>query len=617
MVLVLLLLLLPSLLYAVDTIHTEEITVKSRPWDMPGEVTSPVSSFSSDRLAALGVTSGKQLSTFVPNLWMPDYGSAMTSSVYLRGLGTRIDQPVIAVYVDDMPLADKNAYDFDLADVRRIDVFRGPQATLYGRNAMMGVMNVSTGRMADDPPLAGTMEYGTAGHVKASASWHNGTWEASAGYRRSSGFFTNQYDGSAVDPYDGGFARVRYEQRRDRLEIRNQVSWSALQQGAYPYSHLQGDTVQAVCYNDDGAYRRTILTDAAVIRWHTDRYHVQWIPSVQFLSDRMNMDQDFTSRSMFTLEQRQRQYATTQDMNIRPAHHPSWWNRQTGIYLMAKYNDMTAPVVFKQQGIDGLILDHANQGIPASLGQLRFEETSFPIHSDFDLFTGNIALYHESYWTKNRWQWVTGFRIDYEWNTMAYNSFSQIHYRLDPTMLSFRPFTTRYSGHESDSYLQCMPRISVSYQVFRRPDAPTLQLFASVSEGYKAGGFNTQLFSDILQQEMMLGLMNDKENRVQLLVAFDENGQGYLIGFRYDYTDGETDTVAKNISGLPVGSTIQLLCDRYQYDGTYDNSYYWGDPITVTEGLVTVSDVYVDASRARRTYRLTDIYNQNYWTESY
>ena len=106
-------------------------------------------------------------------------------------------------------------------------------------------------------------------------------------------------------------------------------------------------------------------------------------------------------------------------------------------------------------------------------------------------------------------------------------------------------------------------------------------------------------------------------DRVQLLIAFDENGTGYLVGFRYDYQAGETETVAKTISGLPVGATIQLLCDRYLSDGTYEAAYNWGKPITVTENTLKVSDVYLDQYNVRRSYRLTDIYNQVYWTESY
>lgn len=106
-------------------------------------------------------------------------------------------------------------------------------------------------------------------------------------------------------------------------------------------------------------------------------------------------------------------------------------------------------------------------------------------------------------------------------------------------------------------------------------------------------------------------------DRVQLLITFDENGTGELIGFRFDYQDGETDAVSKTISDLPVGSAIQLLCDRYLYDGTYEADYKWGSPITVTENMLKVSDVLLDYYTVRRSYRLTDIYNQNYWTESY
>ena len=56
----------------------------------------------------LRVTDVKELSSLVPNLHIPDYGSKMTSSVYIRGLGSRIDQPAMGVYVDGVPLLNKN-----------------------------------------------------------------------------------------------------------------------------------------------------------------------------------------------------------------------------------------------------------------------------------------------------------------------------------------------------------------------------------------------------------------------------------------------------------------------------------------------------------------------------
>ena len=73
------------------------------------------------------VAAVKDLSARTPNFHIPDYGSRMTSSIYVRGLGARIDQPVMGMNVDNVPLLNKNNYDFDLADVERIEILRGPQ----------------------------------------------------------------------------------------------------------------------------------------------------------------------------------------------------------------------------------------------------------------------------------------------------------------------------------------------------------------------------------------------------------------------------------------------------------------------------------------------------------
>lgn len=90
------------------------------------------------------VTSLKGLSALVPNLFIPDYGSKLTSAIYIRGTGSRINNPSVGLYVDNVPFMDKSAFDFNYADIERIDVLRGPQATLYGRSAMGGLIRVFT-----------------------------------------------------------------------------------------------------------------------------------------------------------------------------------------------------------------------------------------------------------------------------------------------------------------------------------------------------------------------------------------------------------------------------------------------------------------------------------------
>ena len=103
-------------------------------------------------------------------------------------------------------------------------------------------------------------------------------------------------------------------------------------------------------------------------------------------------------------------------------------------------------------------------------------------------------------------------------------------------------------------------------------------------------------------------------DRADLLLVFDsENSYGYVAGVRYDYKDGETETIAKNCEALKDGDTLDFICDYYTYDGEYQDSYRMGDRMTV-DGELTISNIYIDKQAANATYRFTDIYNQSYWT---
>jgi len=105
--------------------------------------------------------------------------------------------------------------------------------------------------------------------------------------------------------------------------------------------------------------------------------------------------------------------------------------------------------------------------------------------------------------------------------------------------------------------------------------------------------------------------------RVDLLLVFDNaNPYGYIAGARTVYTEGETETVAKGMGALEVGDTLDFLCDYYSYDGEYTDSYFLGEQMTVTEDMV-ISNVDVGEGKVKVTFRFTDIYNQQYWTEAF
>ena len=213
-----------------DTLDSSIIETSAKSVIPVERMSSPVTEVYMLDMKERGVDSPKKLSAIVPNLHIPDYGSAMTSSIYLRGFGSRMENPVLGFYIDDVPILNKNAYDIDMLDIRRATVFRGPQGTLYGRNAMCGVLSLSTLSPSSYHGLRAGIEYGSANTFFARASYYGKTSNGLAigggvSFRHSDGFYTNAFTGERCDPYDGLSLRFRIEKSlRPDLYFENIIS---------------------------------------------------------------------------------------------------------------------------------------------------------------------------------------------------------------------------------------------------------------------------------------------------------------------------------------------------------------------------------------------------------
>ena len=92
------------------------------------EVPASISSISLGDLNKKNLVDFKELSSYIPNLFLPDYGSKLTSPIYIRGIGSKLT-PSVGLYVDGIPFFDKSVFDFDMNEVNRVEVLRGPQGT--------------------------------------------------------------------------------------------------------------------------------------------------------------------------------------------------------------------------------------------------------------------------------------------------------------------------------------------------------------------------------------------------------------------------------------------------------------------------------------------------------
>ena len=103
---------------------------------------------------------------------------------------------------------------------------------------------------------------------------------------------------------------------------------------------------------------------------------------------------------------------------------------------------------------------------------------------------------------------------------------------------------------------------------------------------------------------------------VKLELVFDnDHPYGYIAGARIDYK-GATDTEARGLIELAAGDEIDFVCDYYTYNGEYEDSYYLGETLIISDpDNIKISNTYLGGDFLA-LYRITDIYNGEYWTET-
>lgn len=493
-----------------DTTALEEITVSAvKMSGIPSGSPSAFTEIGARQIADNNVESIKGISDMVPNLFMPDYGSRITSSIYVRGLGARMDQPVVGLNIDNVPVLNKDAYDLDIPDISSVVMIRGPQSTLYGRNTMGGVINITTLSPFRYQGVRLSAGYSSGNTMRYSAGWYhkfNGCVALSVVgfYNSTSGFFRNEYNGRNADPEKIFGGRVKLELNPSRrFRIRNVASVSKLLQGGYAYESVETGKIS---FNDTCFYRRFLFSDGLTLRYEGERISVTGISSVQFIDDNMTLDQDFLPLDYFTLTQKKSEWTISQDIVVRPASKPgSFYSWLAGAFGFYRRNSMQAPVTFHDYGISSLIENHRNESNPSY--PISWDTRSFPLMSDFTIPSWSLSAYHVSTFNPGDFHIEAGVRLDYERSDLHYRSYCDTGYTIfergEGGVLSpYRHVDIDLDerGKLKRDFLELIPSLGIVWKVGGSDD---VNLTLDISKGYKAGGFNTQMFSDLLQQRLM------------------------------------------------------------------------------------------------------------------
>ncbi len=491
-----------------DTLSLEEVTVTAikQGTDL-GSLSVSATEIGRQSVERNGITGAKAAADMVPNIHIPDYGSRMTSTVYVRGLGTRIDQPALGLNIDNVPIMCKENYDFDMMDISRMEMLRGPQSTLFGRNTMAGVINIYTLSPLSYSGTRALLEYGMHNSHKLGASHYtkvagNLGLAVSVLHTGTDGEFYNQYNHKKTDWEKQTGARLKLEwMPQSQLFVSNMLSFSTSRQGGYAYEQ-QGKGY--IAYNDTCFYRRTAILDGITVKRNFEHFSLSSITSYQYLNDNMTLDQDFTTDPYFTLTQARKEHAVTEDIVARSTTTGaySWLMGAFGFY---RHYNMDSPVTFKETGISELIESHRNAALPSY--PIKWDTGSFILGSNFKHSTYGAALYHQSSYNFGHLTLVGGLRLDYERATLDYHSETHTGYTIT-SLATGKPYSQESididdKGRLCKDFLQLLPKISLTYHI---GGSKSKSVYLSVAKGCKSGGFNTQMFSDVLQQKLM-GIM--------------------------------------------------------------------------------------------------------------
>lgn len=158
-----------------------------------------ISAMTAEVLEQRGIVDVSQLTALSPNLTTTiSPGSMANSTISLRGVangdGILTSDSPVGTYVDGVVLGRQAGAAFDLVDLERVEVLRGPQGTLYGRNTIGGAVNLITAKPADEFRLKGKLSYGRWNRWQARTSLDTGEWGES-GIRAKLSYVHKEQDG--------------------------------------------------------------------------------------------------------------------------------------------------------------------------------------------------------------------------------------------------------------------------------------------------------------------------------------------------------------------------------------------------------------------------------------
>jgi iron complex outermembrane receptor protein len=523
----------PSAATILESVEVTALKTRNRLQDVPASVTA----LTADDLARAGLVNSADLQQRVPGLSLSSGGRE--TNLAIRGVSNNVRSigadPSNAVHLDGVYLPRSSMALTELFDLQRVEVLKGPEGTLYGRNATGGAINVVTRKPNANPSAEGFVGSGSLGLRRTQVAVGGGTDDVSGrlavAYTKDDGYTRNLSTGTGLD--DNNFKAFRGQLRmalggksditllaqasEDKGTLGYGVSTdTAIKGPLYPYS--LGDPDYRLTAADHRTNARNIRLDspvtssrktnvmAATVNWDLGPVGFKSITGFTSFKSGDRNDVDWTGAKLETQDTTTDVNSTSQEFQLfSQGDGPLEWT--AGVFL---YRDKGT------ETLDWLLYGPLNCGVP---GSCPFARQTVKSNGRSEAVFGQMT-----YRFTSKWSGLLGARYNKDTKDGdATNRRSGANFIGDVSFSSFTP----------KAQLQWTP-------------SKGLMAYAGVSKGFKSGGFN-------------FGSAGIEKFEPESIVAKEVGVRSTLMGgalslnasaFNYDYTDLQLRTaVLDAVSG--------------------------------------------------------------------
>jgi iron complex outermembrane receptor protein len=335
----------------------EEIVVTARKRDESlQDVPVAISAFSAAEIESAGIVRPQDFIALTPNMQMVQTQNQGTSFIVVRGISqARNSEPSVAVSIDGVLLANPSQFNQELFDIESIEVLKGPQGALYGRNAIGGAIIIRT-REPSYSEIEGRVtagyDSGPGYYVRGGVGGPVGDSESlrfavSGSYFDTDGYIDNPYLDEEADPFEdlSGRARLIWDVSDNfTADFRVSAAKTETQALYFNITESVNDTSLDVRVNNRGVNERNLFSTSMKLDYETDYGTLTSITAYDTLDEILTGDQfDFLPveesvlYAFFGADQAQHQWldvsAVSQELRFTsPSDQPLRWI--SGLYLI-------------------------------------------------------------------------------------------------------------------------------------------------------------------------------------------------------------------------------------------------------------------------------------------